>query len=165
LFLTWAALVFAFLDGQICLILAVVSFILILIGSARPQLGLILYKAWNRFARYFAALCQAYVIAICYILIISPVGKVCSALRITAPGPSESLWVPRSSVHPRAYRSLYGAADEKVESIDSLWRSFVSWALRTDSLWACALLPLISLLGLLEAEQEVEVSSDIYSLF
>jgi Saxitoxin biosynthesis operon protein SxtJ len=142
----------------------VLAYVSILGGLLRPEALALPYRAWNRLARDFARCARILLLGICFFVIFVAVGRTGSSLKLTRSAPAESLWTPRKTLVPAAFRSQY--AGTITESPKKGWiLSLISWTIRSGNVWACCLIPFLVLLSALNTDQESDFSADIYTLF
>jgi hypothetical protein len=102
---------------------------------------------------------------ICFYMIFVTVGRTGGSLRLARPDATQSLWLPRGTLTPRAYVSQHSAATEASPEKGWIW-AFLSWALRSDTVWALSLLPFFILLSALQIDQKKSnFPANIYTLF
>ena len=143
---------------------AIFAFVLFLPGMVYPQTLSLPYSIWNKIARYFASVASIALMGICFYIIFLAVGRTGSRLMVDRPSSIKSLWYPRRTLTPATYISQHHAAEKDFPG-KSWISSYLSWAVKSDNLWACSLLPFLILLSFLETGQETTVSSSVYTLY
>jgi hypothetical protein len=142
----------------------VLALVLSLPGLLRPQVVSLPYRVWNRLARGFAHCARLFLMSVCFYVIFVAVGRTGSALRLTRPSSTQSLWEPRGTLAPAAYISQ-GAVSMKESSGKSWMPTFFSWAVHSGNFWACCLFPFLLLLSILEPDEDRDFPAGIYTLF
>ena len=140
------------------------GFVLSLPGLLRPKLLSWPYRAWNKLAVEFARWASLLVMTVLFYVVFVAVGRSGSALGLDRPASNESLWKPRRTLAPDAYKAQY-PQPSRASSEDGFIFPFFSWATQTGNLWARFLLPYILLLSALGSVEEQELPTDIYTLF
>jgi hypothetical protein len=138
---------------------AAVLMLLPLLGLSAA--GLAAYRAWNRCARAVAALSRGCVLRLCYVLVLLPAGVQRPLLTVERPAAPTSGWYPKARVTPLTYAPRPRARDSR----EAGWRALTGWAAATGNRWACALVPFLVLLNLLDTQADAEVPREIYTLF
>lgn len=136
-------------------------------GWLRPYAVALPYRAWNWLAILVAGALSRYVTALC-LFTVTLAGRPAGATsRFDAGATSGSMWIPRASQPPGAYRSQYH--DEGVIGEAGGWTAPMrSWAARTDSRWAVTLVPFLWVLRILDAapgKERPAAAPDIYTLY
>jgi hypothetical protein len=135
-----------------------------LLGVMFPSLARIPYRIWNKAAKLFARFTQYYLLSMVFHIIVRPMSLAMRSREFSQKSDFSSCWVPRASVSPTSYRSLYQIS--KDNSSGAPWPLTVfSWAWRTNNIPAIFLLPFLYVISLFQPEQESEKISDIYTLF
>lgn len=145
----------------------VVALIVSTPGLLRPYAVALPYRAWNLLATHTAELLSRYVTAVC-LLVVAVVGTSSrKSSPFVASSTEPSMWIPRSSQPPAAYRSQYH--DARVGADHDGWTTSVrAWATYSGNRWAWSLMPLLGLLRLLDAAPEKgrpAAAPDIYTLY
>ena len=133
-------------------------------GFLRPQAISILYNVWNRLARTFARAGRLSVMGICFYVILAAVGRTGSSLRLDRPTAGKSLWVPRTTLAPRAYPHQYDNTTKDPRQRGWI-ATFLSWARESGNWWALPLLPFLVLLSTLDEDTHKIFPANIYTLF
>ena len=121
------------------------------------------YVVWNKLAREFGRYSRAWLMAICFYVIVVAVGRSGASLRLARPDFGQSLWVRRQD--PSGARNGFERVVAADESSKSWIRNFLKWSARSSNLWACGVLPFLVLISALDAEQDNTVPKEIYTLF
>jgi hypothetical protein len=137
--------------------------VLALPGLLWPQVAILPYVVWNKLAAEFARYSRAWLMAICFYVIVVAVGRTGASLRLSRPDSGQSLWVPRQD--STGARNGYERVVATEESSKSWIRDFFKWSARSRNLWACGVLPFLILLSALDPEQDNTVPKEIYTLF
>lgn len=143
---------------------AILILLLALPGLLRLKAIIILYRAWNKLARYVSRLASTLLMGISFYIIFVAVRRTGIRLMVDSPSLLKSLWFPRKTLAPNAYNAQYDFITNG--SSKNGWIStFFSWTLRSGNLWACCLLPFLILLSFFETDQKDSVSANIYTLY
>ena len=135
-----------------------------LVGLMFPRFARIPYRIWNKAAKLFVRFAHYYLLGVVFHIIVRPMSLAMRSPEFSQRSDFSSCWVPRASVSPASYRSLYQMAEEN--SARAPWPfSVFGWAWRTANVPAVFLLPFLYLSSLFQPEQESEKISDIYTLF
>ncbi len=129
-----------------------------------PQILAPPYRVVNGLAHLYMRVARIIIKGICFYVIILPIGRVESLLRLSRSGPPRSLWTPWGKD-----RSVNALQEYEVTSGDhplTRWKYvYISWAVRSGNYWTLAVLPFLILLGALDGDEETISPSNIYTLF
>ena len=135
-----------------------------LLGLLFPRLVRIPYRIWNKSAKLFVRFAQYYVLGVVFHMIVRVMSVAVTSGEFSQGSHFSSSWVPRGSVSPASYRSLYQMGEE--DSARAAWPFTVfGWAWQTANVSAICLLPFLFMLSIFQPEKESERISDIYTLF
>jgi hypothetical protein len=135
-----------------------------LFGLLFPPLARIPYRIWNKSAKLFVCFAHYYVLGVVFHLIVRVMSVAVTSPDFSQGSQSSSTWVPRCSVSPASYRSLYHVGEK--DSVRGPWPFTVfGWAWQTANIPAMCLLPFLYMLSIFQPEKESEKVSDIYTLF
>ena len=124
----------------------------------RPGLASLPFRAWRYAGRSFSAIAASYIAALCYYIVILPVGRLGSSLQLMNPG--ETLWLElRPEESKPSPRSPIGD-----HARVSATRGYLDWAF-SGRLWAVALAPFLLILSVFEVDQADDVPTDTYTLY
>lgn len=143
----------------------IVAFILAVPGLIEPQIAYLPYKAWNKLAQTYGRVARFYLMAICFFIVLTVIGRNGSRLRLARPQKHESHWVPYQTRSGQGLRAVGGVIVE--EGGSRYWvRDFLSTIERSGNWWAYCLLPFFCLIRVLEGEGEQSDSlKSIYTLY
>jgi hypothetical protein len=143
---------------------AALGFVVSLAGLVRPKIMSWPYRVWNKLAVEFGRCASLAVMFVLFYVVLATVGRSGSSLGLARPVSAESLWVPRRSLPPDAYKAQHSQASRPRQK-DRHFSPFVSWAIQSGNFWARALLPFIFLLAVLGDAEDQQVPTEIYTLF
>lgn len=146
---------------------AVVAVAIVIPGWVQPYAVAMPYRMWNWLAGRVADVLSRYVTRVCLLTVALSGRPSKGASAFVAESSAASMWVPRSTQAPAAYRSQ--SHDERVVAEGGgPSRLVAAWARHTGNRWAWSLLPFIALLRLLDAAPEKgrpAAAPDIYTLY
>lgn len=129
----------------------VVSAVVATPGIIQPYLVAVPYRGWNWVARRVADRASTYIAGVC-LLTLSLAGRSGSSpSRFVATSADTSMWSPRETQPPAAYRSQYH--DARVQTPGGRWSAPLrSLSKHSGNSWAARVIPFLSLLRLLDAD-------------
>jgi hypothetical protein len=124
------------------------------------------YRLYNLLARCVAHYCSIAVSGLCFFFILATVKQKESKINLRRPEVSAVLWATRKPYPRAAYWSqfslpLMGNGQDFFGWIVE----FVSWGFKSRKYWVYCLLPFLGLLFLLDEGKDIEIPSDVYTLF
>jgi hypothetical protein len=134
-------------------------------GLIWPQAASVPFRAWNRLAGAFAAAARLYVTRVCLYTIFPAVGLLGSSMKMDSRDVVESGWTRRRHAGTIAFRSP-ADLDSQAAQERNWFRTYLSWAARSENRWSFGLVPFLMLLALVE--EDVATSRpehDIYTLY
>jgi hypothetical protein len=138
-------------------------------GILRPQLARRPYRLWNAMARLFNRGASLIIRAICFYVVLVPVGWAGSSLRLERPRSGVSLWNRRDAAPSGAYfgQALMAPSDHGGRRAASGWMpGYLQWTRHPADRWAVGLFPLLVMLSIFEGDSiEVEISESNYTLY
>jgi len=146
---------------SIATVLAVVVIVAgcLIIGLPRERSIHRVYLLWNRAARGYAERARAVVLAIWYYVVFATMART-GGSNFQKQG---SDWLQRETLSAKAYANLGGSETGDVQA--GTLRDYRRWAARSGRLWLVFLIPLFSLLVLLDPKGARAAASDIYTLY
>ena len=131
----------------------------LIVGLPRERLIHRVYLLWNRAARGYAGRAREVVLAIWYYTVFATVART-GGSTLKKEG---SDWLQRETLSASAYANLGGSQTDS--SPAGTLRDYTRWAARSGRLWLVLLIPLFSLLALLDPKGTRAAASDIYTLY
>ncbi|TVL99227.1 MAG: hypothetical protein CV087_18860 [Candidatus Brocadia sp. WS118] len=142
----------------------VLVFLLIIPILLRLKALPLLYRAWNKIARYYVHLASLLIMGVCYYIIFVAVGRTGTSFVRNVSSYNKSMWQPRKTPTLNAYGNQYDFGTNSLTKKGWIL-TFCSWAWQSGNLWACCLLPFLILLSFFETDQKTSVSANIYTLY
>jgi hypothetical protein len=116
-------------------------------------------RVWNRSVLALAVVVRAYVLKVCYYLLLGAVSRAGSSLDVVFAGRADSRWIARPRHDAGAERSPLGTSTE-------WWGGLLSVARQPANAWMFCLLPVMVLLRLVRDEsRENAIPSSTYTLY
>jgi len=135
-----------------------------LLGLMFPPLVRLPYRIWNKSAKLFTRFAHYYVLGVVFHILVRVMSLAVTSAEFSQGRHSPSCWVPRASVSPASYRSLYQMSEDN--SPRAPWPfTVLGWAWQTANIPAMCLLPFLLMLSTFQPEEESGKISDIYTLF
>jgi len=130
-------------------------------GLVKPEMVLLPYKIWNKLATIFAKSARFYLMAVCFYIVFTAVGRTGSSLRLSQAEGEDSMWTPWEA---GSYRRAQGVVLDG--STQKTWiPSVVEWT-KPSNWWVCCLLPFLFLISALDSqEEETGIVTSIYTLY
>ena len=133
-------------------------------GAAGPPLAGAAYRLWNRLAQRFARIAQAYVLVVCYVLVVLPASRAGSRMRLDSGSATTSAWQPRSTLPAEAYASMYAGVEQTPRTRG--WLSdLLRWSTYRGEWWIWAIVPFMALLRALSSSRTEAAPESVYTLY
>jgi hypothetical protein len=124
----------------------------------------LLYRAYNKVARVFAAWTVTWTSVVCYFVVFQIMSCFGSDLNVEPETRGKSNWLPVNSV-----TAMCGFEDGSLIDARRGWiGNYLAWCMRSRNLWALCLLPFLFVLSLVDCSAEYKsgaVSESIYTLY
>jgi len=131
-------------------------------GLARPALVRRPYEAWNRLTRAVRRAARLWLTGAAF-LVVLVVSRGGTRLAWTAPREGESGWMPKRQLEAGSHR--FTTDFSNAAAGDSGFRSLAGWARRSGNVWAWSLVPLLSLLRIVEGRSAGSLGGNVYTLY
>ena len=117
------------------------------------------YRAWNKLARHYGEFARWALLGLCY-LVISAVGIAGPSRDFARKASSGSGWIARQTAFESMRRG--GMHDDASRG----WiRAYSLWAKNSRQRWRFVLLPFLTLLSILDVDDESHIPTKTYTLF
>jgi hypothetical protein len=131
-------------------------------GMIAPRWLVWPYRAWNKVARFYAALAEALVLKIAFFMVCVPAGWAKSRMNLERAPSNATYW--RARENPTSTAS--SMVQRKGGKAEGWIARYIAWAKHSGQHWRLALLPYLIVLGALQSEEkESAVPENIYTLF